>query len=57
MHERFSIETAMDCGFSLIECNVICGCDIGCKFDICDGSTVGSAAVNSNPDDVGMKTG
>lgn len=58
MHGRFSIETAIDGDFSFTECNAaIDGCVIACKFDICDVSIVGNAAVNSNPDDVGIKTG
>lgn len=65
MHGRLSIETAIDGGdFSpappFIACNVAVGigdCCIGCKLDICDVNIVGSAVVNSRPDDVGMKTG
>lgn len=58
MHCRLSIETAIDDDLSFTECRAaIDGCDIVCKFDICDVSIVGNAAVNSNPDDVGMNTG
>lgn len=61
MHDRFSIETASPV-LSFIEwwCSAVIvrgWAIVCCKFDICDVSMVGSAAVNSKPDDVGMKTG
>lgn len=64
MHCRLSIETAIDGDDDLsppfTECKVavdIGDCDIGCKLDICDVNIVGSAAVSSKPDEVGIKTG